>query len=59
MRKSYEDAVSGIKSLEAKQMQNLEDYQPERVKSKDGFEFGYDKYIQVHKETSNRVVYQD
>ena len=58
MRKRYEDSVSGINFLEAKQIQNFEDYQQECVKSKDGFAFGYEKYIKVHKETFNRVVYQ-
>ena len=54
MRKTDEDSVKGIKVLEVKQKHNLGDNQQERVKSKDGFEFGYEKCIQLHKKTFNR-----
>ena len=59
MRKGDEDSLSGIEFVEVNKTHNLEDYQQERVKIKDGFEFGYDKYIKVHKKTFSRVVYQD
>ena len=54
MRKTDEDSVDGIKFLDVNQKHNLDDNQQERVKSKDGFEFGYEKCIQVHTKTFNR-----
>ena len=40
-------------------MNNLEDNQQEQVTRKDGFEFAYEKDIDVSEKTSNRVVHQD
>ena len=59
MGKRDEDVVGDIKVLEDIQMENPDDHQVEQVKSKHGFEFGYERYIPVSKKTSNRVVYQD
>ena len=57
MRKGDEDSVNCINFLEVNQKLNVEDNQRERVKSIDGFEFGYEICIQVHKKTFDRVVY--
>ena len=54
MRKTDEDSVKGIKFLEVNQKHNIDENQQERVKSKDGFEFGYERCIQVHTKTFNR-----
>ena len=54
-----EDSVGDIKILQENQMNNPEDNQQEQVTSKNGFEFAYEKDIQVSEKSSNRVVYQD
>ena len=56
MRKTDEDSINFIEFLEVNQKHNLDDNQQERVKIKDGFEFGYEKCIQVQKKTFNRDV---
>ena len=56
--KRNEDSVGGKTFLEDNQLDNLEDNQQEEVNTKGGFEFGYEKYIQVSKKTSNQVVNQ-
>ena len=57
--KKDEDSVNDIKNLEDNQLDNLEDNQREQVFGENGIDFGYEKSIQVSKNTSDRVVYQD
>ena len=57
--KKEEESVGDIKILEDNQMDNLEDNQREQVFGENDIDFGYEKYIQVSKTTSDRVVYQD
>ena len=45
MRRADEDSVNGVKFFEVNQNHNVEDNQQERVKSKDGFELGYESVI--------------
>ena len=54
--KRDEDSVGDKKVLEENQLENIEDNQQEEVNIKGGFDFGYEKYIQVSKKTSSRIV---